>query len=174
MAITPKIKELVTLALSDRVLTNTERHTIVAAAMQDGIAETEINEYINSALRIRLQSYTKEQLQHCPFCGAQTPLVSDECLFCGKPLNNNMQPSGATTPPPFIQSREADIIRGENLRTAQQSHDVKNYLLRYDQEIEHTKRQKSQILKRFTTGVIVFFAILIMVIFIAFVGIILE
>ena len=126
MAITPKIKELVTLALSDRVLTNTERHTIVAAAMQDGIAETEINEYINSALRIRLQSYTKEQLQHCPFCGAQTPLISDECLFCGKPLNNNVEPSDAKTPPLFIQNREADIIRGENLRTAQQSHDIRN------------------------------------------------
>lgn len=51
--------------------------------------------------------------------------------------------------------------------------DVKNYLLRYDQEIEHTKLQKSQILKRFTTGVTVFFAILIMVIFIALVGIVL-
>ena len=51
--------------------------------------------------------------------------------------------------------------------------DVKNYLLRYDQEIEHTKLQKSQILKRFTTGVTVFFAILIMVIFIALVRIVL-
>ncbi|MBO7141538.1 MAG: hypothetical protein J6V76_00275, partial [Bacteroidales bacterium] len=87
MKITKKIKRLVDLALSDSVLTYVERQTIVKTAINSGISEKEINQYIDNALRKRLKSYTKEELQHCPFCGAQIPLVSDECLFCGNSLN---------------------------------------------------------------------------------------
>lgn len=52
--------------------------------------------------------------------------------------------------------------------------DVKNYLLRYDRAIEETKLQKAQIIKRFTTGVTVFYALWVIVIFVSLVGIILE
>ena len=50
MKITKKIKRLVDLALSDRVLTYVERQTIVKTAINSGISEKEINQYINNAL----------------------------------------------------------------------------------------------------------------------------
>ncbi|MBO4372081.1 MAG: zinc ribbon domain-containing protein [Bacteroidales bacterium] len=40
----------------------------------------------------------KEQLKHCPYCGAQIPLVSNECLFCGKSLTNITKPADDITP----------------------------------------------------------------------------
>lgn len=126
MKITKKIKRLVDLALSDRVLTYVERQTIVKTAINSGISEKEINQYIDNALRKRLKSYTKEELQHCPFCGAQIPLVSDECLFCGNSLNNSTQSFHMETPPPFNISTEEEIINSENLKTAIESHDLRN------------------------------------------------
>ena len=126
MKITKKIKRLVDLALSDRVLTYVERQTIVKTAINSGISEKEINQYIDNALRKRLESYTKEELQHCPFCGAQIPLVSDECLFCGNSLNNGTQSFHMETPPPLNISTEEEIINSENLKTAIESHDLRN------------------------------------------------
>ena len=40
----------------------------------------------------------KEQLKHCPYCGAQIPLVSNECLFCGKSLTNITKSADEVTP----------------------------------------------------------------------------
>ena len=84
MAITSQIKELVTLALSDRVLTYVERKTIVNAAIKEGISETEINQYLDDALNQRLKFYTKEELRSCPHCGAQVNInQTAECPYWG-------------------------------------------------------------------------------------------
>ena len=40
----------------------------------------------------------KEQLRHCPYCGGQIPLVSNECLFCGKSLVDITKKEGAIKP----------------------------------------------------------------------------
>ena len=117
-----KIKGLTMLALSDRVLTDLERKTIVKTAIQGGIKPNEINEYLFNALNQRLKSYTKVDLRDCPYCGAQIPLVSDECLYCGKPLEHI---EGTNTEPFKISGAEAKIIVGENLRIEEERHNLK-------------------------------------------------
>ena len=119
MAITSQIKELVTLALSDRVLTYVERKTIVNAAIKEGISETEINQYLDNALHKRLQFYTKEELRSCPHCGAQIPLISDNCMFCGVTLEKD-----GNFKPIDITGDEADIIRAENLKTSSERTEI--------------------------------------------------
>lgn len=120
MPIPQKIIDLTKLAISDRILTYTERRTIVDAAIKEGVSEMEINQYLDNALHQRLQSYTKEELKSCPFCGAQIPLVSETCLFCG---NNLEKPTGISKLD--ITGYEADIIRRENLRTKQEKQNIK-------------------------------------------------
>lgn len=117
-----KVKGLTMLALSDRVLTDLERKTIVKNALQGGIKPNEINEYIYNALQERQKSYTKVDLRDCPYCGAQIPLVSDECLYCGKPLEHI---EGSTNIAFNISGKEADIIRSENLRIEEERHGIK-------------------------------------------------
>ena len=117
------IKELTALALQDRILTLKEREVIVKAALKKGMSKTEINDYLNKALEERLKYYSKEELKRCPFCGAQIPLVSDECMFCGNSLQNTDTQS---VPPPFVIGKEADIINTENTKTAYQLHDIKH------------------------------------------------
>ena len=74
------IKELTTLALSDRILTDLERETIVNKAVEGGISLKEINRYLDEQISIRLQSYSKADLCACPHCGGQIPLLSPRCL----------------------------------------------------------------------------------------------
>lgn len=123
MQIWPDIKKLTALALSDRVLTDLERRTIVNKAVKNGIKSEEINQFLDDQLNLRLESYTKVDLRDCPHCGAQIPLISDECMYCGKPLehivgNNNVAFN--------ITGHEADIIRSENQRVEQERHGIKN------------------------------------------------
>ena len=123
MQIWPNIKQLTALALSDRVLTDLERETIVQKAVSNGINRKEINEYLDDQLQLRLKSYTKVDLRDCPYCGAQIPLISDECMYCGKPLEHV---EGSTNIAFNISGKEADIIRSENLRIEQERHGIKN------------------------------------------------
>lgn len=88
MQISDNIKKFIDLALSDRILTYKERLVIEDAALKEGISKQEINAYLDDALHERLKTYSKEQLRHCPHCGAQIPLISDVCLFCGESLEN--------------------------------------------------------------------------------------
>jgi hypothetical protein len=88
MQISDNIKKFIDLALSDRILTYKERLVIEDAALKEGISKQEINAYLDDALHERLKTYSKEQLRHCPHCGAQIPLISDMCLFCGESLEN--------------------------------------------------------------------------------------
>ena len=117
MAISNKIAQLTALALKDRVLTYVERQTIVKAAIEEGIAEEEINAYLNKAFSDRLKHYTKEELGHCPHCGAQIPLISDVCFFCGEVIVKNNYTSPDLT---YISGEEADIIKNENRKTAEE------------------------------------------------------
>ncbi|MBP5370238.1 MAG: zinc ribbon domain-containing protein [Bacteroidales bacterium] len=120
MAIPQKIINLTKLALSDRILTYTERQTIVDAAIKEGVSETEINQYLDDALHKRLQSFTKEELRSCPHCGAQIPLISDKCMFCGVTLENDGDFKRID-----ISGDEADIIRSENLKTSRERTEIK-------------------------------------------------
>jgi len=108
MSIPPKIANLTKLALSDRVLTYTERKTIVATAVKEGVSKKEINQYIDNELNQRLKFYTKEELRSCPFCGAQIPLISDDCMYCGVTLEKD-----GNFNPIDISGNEADIISKE-------------------------------------------------------------
>lgn len=121
MAISKKIAQLTALALKDRVLTYVERQTIVKAAMEEGITENEINEYLNKAIEERMKTYSAEELTHCPCCGAQVPLISDECFFCGAKLKTAEPNVEAIN----ISGKEADIIRQENKRTAEEQRNIK-------------------------------------------------
>ena len=116
-----EIKDLTRLALADRVLTDLERQTIVNKAVKGGISKEEINRYLDEQLNLRLESYTKVDLRDCPYCGAQIPLISDECLYCGKPLEHI---EGSTNMAFNISGREADIIRSENRRVEQERHGI--------------------------------------------------
>lgn len=126
MAISTNIKNLTDLALRDRVLTYKERQVIVEAALKEGTNIQEINAFLDDAYRERLKTYSKEQLKRCPHCGAQIPLVSDVCLFCGEKLDNTEpQPKQSTTPPPYITGDAAQQIQAENARTAVEQHNLK-------------------------------------------------
>ncbi len=122
MPIPKQIQDLAALALSDRVLTFTERRVIIEAATKEGIEEAEVNAYLDDALAERLRSYSKEDLKHCPRCGAQIPLISDQCPFCGESLQKD---GPSPTPPPYISGADADAISRENLRTAAEQHNIK-------------------------------------------------
>ena len=122
MPISQKISLLTKSALKDRVLTFVERKIIVEAAMQEGVSEQEINDYLNNELNERLKTYSKEDLCHCPHCGAQTPLISNSCLFCGGELNTEKQADTTVS----ISGREAAIIEQENLKTDIERHNIKN------------------------------------------------
>ncbi len=127
MAISSHIINLTALALKDRVLTYTERQTIMNAAMQEGVSAQEINAYIDRALEVRLQSYSKEELGRCPGCGHGVPLIADTCPFCGHALERQTTHQATTpnVPPPYIPSAEADIIKRENQQTAAQKRNIK-------------------------------------------------
>ncbi|MBQ5514009.1 MAG: hypothetical protein IIT83_10020, partial [Bacteroidales bacterium] len=87
MAIPQKIQQLTELALKDKVLTQVERQTIVNAALEMGVPQQEIDAYLSHATDERIRSiYSKEEMTHCPFCGALTPLISDQCLHCFRDL----------------------------------------------------------------------------------------
>ena len=116
-----EIKDLTRLALADRVLTDLERETIVNKAVKAGITKEEVNRYLDEQLNLRLKSYTKVDLRDCPYCGAQIPLISDECMYCGKPLEHI---EGSTDTAFNISSREADIILSENRRVEQERHGI--------------------------------------------------
>ena len=117
MAISQKIKNHVTLALQDRVLTDKERQVIVAMAMQEGATFQEIDQYINEAESERFKSYHKEQLTNCPKCGAPVPLIADVCPACGCTLRREEH---LNSEPIHVYTKESDIIRAENERTALQ------------------------------------------------------
>ena len=87
MAVSKYIKDLVDLALQDRVMTYTERLIIVNVAAKRNIKADQVNKYIDKAVAKRMKdSLTKEEMQHCPSCGAQVPLLMNDCLFCGRSL----------------------------------------------------------------------------------------
>lgn len=117
------IKELTALALSDRILTDLERETIVNKAVEGGIPLKEINQYLDEQLKIRLQSYSKSDLRACPHCGAQIPLLSENCIFCGNELEHIENPIAI---PSYVISKETDIIRSENNRIEETRHGIKN------------------------------------------------
>lgn len=121
MSISAKIKDLTMLALKDRVLTLVEKQTIINAALKEGTSESEIIQYLNNALEKRLKTYSKEDLTHCPHCGSLTPLISDDCLFCGESLSKGKQ----AVPPPIISGNEAEIIKNENKNTADENRNIK-------------------------------------------------
>ena len=122
MSISKKIKDLTMLALKDRILTVVEKQTIVNAALKEGTSESEIIQYINKTLETHLKSYSKEDLTHCPHCGALIPLISDDCLFCGCSLSKGKHDA---VPPPLISGVEADIIKSENKNTADEKRNIK-------------------------------------------------
>ena len=126
MPISDNIKKLTDLALTDRILTYKERQVIAETALKEGISQQEINSYLDDALHERLKTYSKEQLKHCPHCGAQIPLISDVCLFCGESLENTEPlPNQTATPPAYVEGKAAKIIQAENARTAVEQHNLK-------------------------------------------------
>lgn len=123
MAIPQKILQLTELALKDKVLTQVERQTIVNAALEMGVPEQEINAYLTRATDERIRSiYSKEEMTHCPFCGALTPLISDQCLHCYRDLREVIK---TAAPTPYISGKEADIINRENEITASEQRNTK-------------------------------------------------
>ena len=122
MAISKNIIDLTALALKDRVLTYVERKVIIEAAMKEGVSAEEINSYLDNALNERLRSYSKEDLKRCPHCGAQIPLISDECPFCGQNLEHS---DNNLTPPSYLEGAAADIIHSENIRIATERKNIR-------------------------------------------------
>jgi len=123
MAISKKIMMLTAEALKDRVLTYVERQTIVKAALNDGIPEAEINQYINNALQRRLNDFSREELKRCPACGSQIPLLSHQCQYCGAELEHHENKDINVL---NVQGEEMQIIRRENLKTELERQNIKN------------------------------------------------
>lgn len=77
------IQDLVSRALKDGVLTYKERQVIMEEAGKMNADPNEVSQYINTALDNRLSYIPKESLKRCPTCGAQIPLLSNQCEYCG-------------------------------------------------------------------------------------------
>lgn len=122
MKIPKRIAELTALALKDKVLTPKERSTIVETARKYGVPAKKINEYLDRALRERIKQYSLEELTHCPHCGALMPLVAEDCPFCLRNLRQSA--TYPTVPPPHISGKDVDIIKHENLVTAQELRNI--------------------------------------------------
>lgn len=123
MSISKHIADLTRLALLDRVLTYRERETILIEARSEGIPDAETNAFLDGMLAQRLKSYSKEELKACPACGAQIPLISDQCLFCGTMLEKPAQNTAKTI---SVKGSAADIIRSENVKNTQAEQNIKN------------------------------------------------
>lgn len=123
MSISKHIADLTRLALLDRVLTYRERETILIEARAEGIPDAETNAFLDGMLEQRLKSYSKEELKACPACGAQIPLISDQCLFCGSMLEKPAQNTAKTI---SVTGSAADIIRNENVKNTQAEQNIKN------------------------------------------------
>lgn len=123
MAIPKQIMQLTELALKDRVMTLVEKQTIINAALEKHVPEKEITAYIDEAIRARLEQYSKEDLEHCPHCGAQVPVVSDKCLFCGGSLQSAEEQNVTTDD---IEGADADTIHRENAKTENARHDIQH------------------------------------------------
>ena len=121
MPIPSNIIQLTALALKDKVLTLVEKETIINAALKSGGSQAEITAWLDNALKESLKRYSKEDLKNCPFCGAQIPLVSEDCLFCGNNLQNTDNKTVIN-----ISGDEADIIARENQNTATSIRNIKN------------------------------------------------
>ena len=117
MPVSKHIAGLTALALQDRILTYNERQVIVKEAVKEGTSLQEINSYLDDALTERLKSFSKEELKRCPHCGAQIPLLSDVCLFCGQSLESHDIQDDAT-PTVYVSGDAAKKIQEENRRTA--------------------------------------------------------
>lgn len=113
MVISKHIKDLVALALQDGILTYTERQTIIKEAKNWGENIKETEAYIDEELQKRLKSFSKEELTHCPKCGALVPLISDDCLFCGVHLSQGETGRLVIN----VSGAAADVIRDENRKT---------------------------------------------------------
>ncbi|MCQ2250313.1 MAG: zinc ribbon domain-containing protein [Bacteroidales bacterium] len=112
MEIPAQIKELVDLALKDAIITPLERQTIVNEAIDCGIRESEINKYINQKLDEKLSKRSKDQLKACPKCGAQIPLLADNCPYCGHEYSK----ADISDKKQTADSHAAAIIESENQR----------------------------------------------------------
>lgn len=121
MKVSKKIKDLVSLALEDRILTNVEKQTIIDAAVAEGNTVEDITAFLDNAIKQRLQSYTKEELTRCPHCGAQIPLISDNCIFCGESLNASNKEKRHIN----RSGKSFDIIRNENIKTETERRNAK-------------------------------------------------
>lgn len=119
MAVSKHIIDLTRLALVDRVLTYTERETIVKEALAEGIPEVEINAFMNNMLAQRLKTFTKEELKNCPACGGQIPLIADQCPYCGNKFETGQAVYN-------VSGQAADIIRAENQKTVKEEEIIKN------------------------------------------------
>ena len=126
MAISKHTLDLIKLALEDRELTFKERQVIVDAAVKEGASVAEINAVLDNMVALRLRSYSKEQLKRCPSCGAQIPLISDDCFYCGAQLEKTAQTSTFAPSSYNISGEEAEIIRSENRRVEQEEFNITN------------------------------------------------
>lgn len=109
-----ELNSLIALAVKDAVLTPVERKTIVNKGVEYGISADEVNSMLDNALRERISHAPKSSLKSCPDCGAQIPLISDFCPYCGHHYES--LPSGKIE----NQSAEAKIIESENVRVEEE------------------------------------------------------
>ena len=116
MVIPDRIKQLTEIALKDKVLTFVERETIINEGIKEGIPAEEINEYLNKSLEAKISSMAKEDLDHCPSCGAQIPLISDTCPYCGYEYDKFKHSSGHGNSS-AITGDDVNIIANENAKT---------------------------------------------------------
>lgn len=116
MVIPDRIKQLTEIALKDKVLTFVERETIINEGIKEGIPAEEINEYLNKSLEAKISSMAKEDLDHCPSCGAQIPLISDTCPYCGYEYDKFKHSSGHGNSS-AIMGDDVNIIANENAKT---------------------------------------------------------
>lgn len=118
-----EIAKLVDLAINDSLITPKERGVILEEALKMGVPIDEANKYIDDKLAERLSAAPKDSLKHCPHCGAQIPLVSSSCPFCGQVITSehDVQVYSAEGGTQALR-----IINDENKRIQAERSDLKN------------------------------------------------
>lgn len=73
-------------AMADNILTHEEKQEIISQANVLGVGEQELQSIIHDGIQQVVARLPKEDTTNCPCCGAQTPLISRNCVFCGQSI----------------------------------------------------------------------------------------
>lgn len=93
-----ELKQLISAALTDGVITEQERMTIKKRALMESIDSDEIDVYLDSELqKINMEKQKAKGIIKCPACGEVIPPLTGLCPSCGHAISFSKNSSSNTS-----------------------------------------------------------------------------